>query len=305
MHEGLCSKSDFTRLLAIALLNWADDEGYFMANPVLIRGQVFPFLDDSKIIPRSLLELSSVGWIELGKDDEGRDVGKIINFAKHQRVDKPKRSTIKDKARFQDASKNNLGLFQEASKEEGKGREEEGMSSCPASAAPPPDEMPIDSHGNAEAEAAVDWFLALLNETGARAPKLTPSARHGWADAFDKLTRIDGHSLDRVKAVCRWARNDSFWRANFMAPPKLREKKHGVSYIDQFLNKMGQTPAGTPVTPLPSIPAPHNFREFMAENYPKFNAYPVGQNNANCQWKKLPRTIQEMVADDMRKAGAK
>jgi hypothetical protein len=126
MHEGLCSKSDFTRLLAIALLNWADDEGYFMANPVLIRGQVFPFLDDSKIIPRSLLELSSVGWIELGKDDEGRDVGKIINFAKHQRVDKPKRSTIKDKARFQDASKNNLGLFQEASKEEGKGREEEG-----------------------------------------------------------------------------------------------------------------------------------------------------------------------------------
>jgi len=134
MHEGLCSKSDFTRLLAIALLNWADDEGYFMANPVLIRGQVFPFLDDSKTIPRSLSELSAVGWIELGKDDEGRAVGRIINFAKHQRVDKPKSSTIKDKANFQEESKNHPGIIRDSSKEEGKGREEEGNGTLSAEA---------------------------------------------------------------------------------------------------------------------------------------------------------------------------
>jgi len=133
MHEGLCSKSEFTRLLAIALLNWADDEGYFMANPVLIRGQVFPFLDDSKIIPRSLNELSSVGWIELGKDTEGRAIGRVVNFSKHQRVDKPKDSIIKDKAIFQDQSKMNQGIIQDESKEEGKGREEEGkVLSAPA-----------------------------------------------------------------------------------------------------------------------------------------------------------------------------
>lgn len=124
MHEGLCKCSEFTRLLAIALLNWSDDEGYFMANPILIRGQVFPFLDDSKMIPRSLKDLSSVGWIALGRDDQGRDVGMIKNFAKHQRVDKPKPSIIKANSQFQDESKMNPRIVPDASKEEGKGREQ-------------------------------------------------------------------------------------------------------------------------------------------------------------------------------------
>jgi len=126
MHEGLCSKSEFTRLLAIALLNWADDEGYFLANPVLIRGQVFPFLDDSTKIPRALQDLSSVGWIDLGIDDQGRAVGKIKNFAKHQRVDKPNPSKLKASSVFLDDSKNVLGLLLEDSKEEGKGMEGKG-----------------------------------------------------------------------------------------------------------------------------------------------------------------------------------
>jgi hypothetical protein len=124
MHEGLCKCSEFSRLLAVALLNWSDDEGYFMANPILIRGQVFPFEDDSKKVPRSLQELSSVGWIRIGNDDQGRSVGMVINFAKHQRVDKPKPSTIKASSVFQDASKNDLGRIQDASKEEGKGMEQ-------------------------------------------------------------------------------------------------------------------------------------------------------------------------------------
>ena len=125
MHEGLCKCSEFTRLLAIALLNWSDDEGYFMANPILIKGQVFPFLDDSKMIPRSLQDLSRVGWIQLGKDDQQRDVGMVVNFAKHQRVDKPKPSNIKGCSAFQDASKIDLGSIQDASKEEWKGKEME------------------------------------------------------------------------------------------------------------------------------------------------------------------------------------
>lgn len=124
MHEGLAGCAEFSRLLAIALLNWADDEGYFMANPILIRGQVFPFVDDSKKVPRGLDELSRVGWIELAKDDQGRDVGRVINFLKHQRVDKPKPSTIKDSWRFQEESKNYLGSISDESKEEGNGREQ-------------------------------------------------------------------------------------------------------------------------------------------------------------------------------------
>lgn len=124
LHEGLCNCAEFTRLLAIALLNWADDEGYFMANPILIRGQVFPFLDDSKKIPGGLVELSRVGYIELGTDSQGRAVGKIVNFTKHQRVDKPKPSEIKVSSTFQEGSRNIPGIIQDQSKEEGKGKEQ-------------------------------------------------------------------------------------------------------------------------------------------------------------------------------------
>lgn len=139
MHEGLCSLPEFTRLLALALLNWADDEGYFMANPAILRGSLFPFLDDSKKIPRSLRELSSVGWIDLGKDAQGRDVGRVCNFSKHQRVDKPKPSEIKASSVFQDASKNDLGCVQGGM--ERNGREEEqgtGKGMDTSAPAPPP-----------------------------------------------------------------------------------------------------------------------------------------------------------------------
>jgi hypothetical protein len=123
LHEGLAGKSEFTRLLAIALLNWSDDEGYFMANPVLIKGQLFPFQDDSKMIPRCLQDLSSVGWIELGTDTQGRDVGRVVNFLKHQRVDKPRPSEIKASSTFLESSKIVPRIIQDASKEEGKGKD--------------------------------------------------------------------------------------------------------------------------------------------------------------------------------------
>jgi hypothetical protein len=123
LHEGLCGCTEFARLMAIALLNWADDHGYFMAHPSLLRGSLFPFLDDSKKIPGTLQELSRVGWIELGTDNQGRPVGRVINFNKHQRVDKPQASKIKDFFTFQDHSKNVPGTFLDDSKEEWNGME--------------------------------------------------------------------------------------------------------------------------------------------------------------------------------------
>jgi len=126
IHEGMCQCSEFTRLLAIALLNWADDEGYFMAHPMILKGNLFPFLDDSKMIPRSLKDLSRIGWIELAEDSQMRPIGRVLNFLKHQRVDKGKRSLIKDLWPIQDESKINPRHVEDASKEEGNGMEEEG-----------------------------------------------------------------------------------------------------------------------------------------------------------------------------------
>jgi len=93
-HEILAQLPEFTRLLAIGLLNYADDEGYFYASPQAIRGAVFPFLDDSGRITVALRELSNVGYIELGKCHDGRAVGRVAKFRLHQVINKPASSKI-------------------------------------------------------------------------------------------------------------------------------------------------------------------------------------------------------------------
>lgn len=88
-----------------------------------------------------------------------------------------------------------------------------------------------------EGQRFVLWFLELLAVGGVK-PALTPAAKESWADCYEKMIRIDGRTKDEIKTVCRWAREDSFWRKNFLSPMKLREKKDGVPYFDQFTAKM-------------------------------------------------------------------
>jgi len=127
------------------------------------------------------------------------------------------------------------------------------------------------------------------------------------------LTQGESRAMSKNRAAIE-ATTEEDWQAleRFYAAPQ--EKTYARKDLAALLNNwngeidrakawLGQAPAGTPVTALPPIPAPPNFREFMAKEYPNFNAYPIGQNAANCQWEKLPRTIQQMVAEDMRKGG--
>ena len=133
--ETIAPLSDKAKLLAIGLLNFADDEGYFWANPVLIRAALFPFEDESKTILGWLQELSGAGYICLGKrGDDGRAVGRVINFTIHQRIDKPKPSIIKQNSQFQDESTTHPITIQDESCLERKGKEgnREGNGCSPA-----------------------------------------------------------------------------------------------------------------------------------------------------------------------------
>ena len=133
-NETIAAMSEFTRLLAIAILNYADDHGYFMANHKLIKGNLFPFEDDSKKILRSIQELSSAGYLELGIDSKGRSVARVANFTKHQRVDKPKPSRIKDDFTIQDESKMNPRCVSGGMEGNGTGKRNRVMDhSCPIS----------------------------------------------------------------------------------------------------------------------------------------------------------------------------
>jgi hypothetical protein len=220
MHEGLAKCSEFARLLAIALLNWSDDEGYFMANPILIRGQVFPFLDDSKIIPRSLQDLSFVGWIRLGKDNQGRDVGFVINFSKHQRVDKPKPSSIKGCATFQDPSKNDPRSIRDESKEEGKGMERNGTGKGRDSFA---------RSGTSSDSMQISWN-ASGGFTGIESKDIT-----GWQDAFPA---IDIHR--QTAAANQW----------LLANPRKAKKSNYRRFLTSWFSR-GQDRGGD-VSSLPA-----------------------------------------------------
>lgn len=128
---------DFARLLAIGLLNYADDLGFFWANSLMIRGSLFPFEEDSSKVRKGLAQLASEGYIRLGKTNDGREVGQVVNFSKHQRVDKPQESEIKPLAIFEERSGNGLLPFDEQSSlygigKEGIGKEGNGSIERPA-----------------------------------------------------------------------------------------------------------------------------------------------------------------------------
>ena len=91
----LQSLGDSSKLLAIALLNYADDEGYFLADVRLIRSSCRPFDDNSTITQRCIADLSKIGYISLFKCAENGSIGFIKNFSKHQKIDRPSESKLK------------------------------------------------------------------------------------------------------------------------------------------------------------------------------------------------------------------
>lgn len=97
-NEKLSSLPAETHMLAAALLNYADDEGYFNANPKLIQGQLFPVRELSGSIPVMLQQLSTEGgisYLEVRISSDGRAYGWVINFDLHQVVNKPRESVLK------------------------------------------------------------------------------------------------------------------------------------------------------------------------------------------------------------------
>lgn len=95
-HPILRRLSESTQLLAIALLNYADDEGYFWADPLLVRSALRPFDTDTATVSKSMNELAAAGYIEVRTHPTHGPIGRIVNFRKHQRVNRPNTSTTKD-----------------------------------------------------------------------------------------------------------------------------------------------------------------------------------------------------------------
>jgi hypothetical protein len=83
-------------LLAAALLNYADGEGFFNANPKLIQAECSPLREPSVSIHDSLKRLAAIGFIRLGTGANGRQYGQVSSFNDHQVINRPTPSKISE-----------------------------------------------------------------------------------------------------------------------------------------------------------------------------------------------------------------
>lgn len=131
-HEDLSALPEITHMLAAALLNHADDEGYFNANPALVKAECLPLRESSVSTHDSLQSLAKAGFIELGVGEDGKRYGRVVKFDEHQRVNRPTPSKIKAMQVVWESSVTTHTQLSESSPPErkgtGKGKEEERSS---------------------------------------------------------------------------------------------------------------------------------------------------------------------------------
>lgn len=63
----------------------------------------------------------------------------------------------------------------------------------------------------------------------------TEEQKNAWLDTLEKCIRIDNYTPELIQQIVKKARQDDFWRTNFLSVIKLRKTdKQGVKYIDVF-----------------------------------------------------------------------
>lgn len=113
-HPVMGKIDDTARCVALALLNYADDKGYFYADPILVRNFCRPFDEDSTNTRRSLETLRKAGWIEICGSPNNGDIGKIVNFLSHQKIDHASPSRIE---KYFDSTRIRLGFDEDSTQD--------------------------------------------------------------------------------------------------------------------------------------------------------------------------------------------
>lgn len=142
-HEDLSELPEPTHMLAAALLNYSDDEGYFNANPGLIKGECLPLREPSVSIHDSLIRLANIGYIELGSGADGKHYGRVVAFSEHQRINRKTPSKIKTlQIAWDDAASTHGGFTEPSHPEQGTGNREQGKREAVAKSADPTPDLP-------------------------------------------------------------------------------------------------------------------------------------------------------------------
>ena len=92
--ERLALVSSDARVMSIALMLLADDEGRGRAGPIMLAGQVFPGLANPReVSAKALEELRAIDFVDLYEAD-GQHYFEIRNWLKHQKIDHPTPSKL-------------------------------------------------------------------------------------------------------------------------------------------------------------------------------------------------------------------
>jgi hypothetical protein len=90
--EKLALYPPLTRLVFLGLISQADDAGRLVDNVKLLDGLLFPYTDDT--CADALADLASTGRILRYRSDSGQALIQIVNWTKHQNVQKPSKYTL-------------------------------------------------------------------------------------------------------------------------------------------------------------------------------------------------------------------
>lgn len=183
--EDLSDLPPETHMLAAALLNYADDEGYFNANPSLVKAECCPLREDSVSVHESLEQLKNAGFIRLGSTENGKRYGHILTFADHQRVNRPTPSKISALDIQWGQCVSAHGKLNEDSPPEGKGREGKRKGKDTTGAARPADEPEFEEFKSLYPKRAGSqpWPNAL------KAIRARLREGHSWAEILEGARR--------------------------------------------------------------------------------------------------------------------
>ena len=237
-HEDLSDLPEATHMLAAALLNYSDDDGYFNANVGLVKAECCPLREPSVSIHDSLKHLSRVGFIRLGTGQDGKRYGCVVNFAEHQRVNRPIPSKIKDiQIQWDDAVNTHTQLTEPSllereeegnRKGRGKGRESASCDLTTTDPAPPAtttSKVMVHTYNQIAEKIGIPQCQKI---TPARAKSLARITPGEWSASIRKLEQ---------SAFCR-GENDKAWTADidFLLQPKTRQRLLEGKYDDRKPN---------------------------------------------------------------------
>jgi hypothetical protein len=217
------------RLLFIALWNLSDEHGRLQGDARFIKGHCLPYDDDLDLdaVEGLLDELAEHGRVQR-YEHEGDPYLFLPTLAKHQRLDserQPSRLPPPPPAeKVAEPTEKSADCADKVAEPTGKSEEvaakQVAGSRLQVAGDVAQEDPPRGRQSDpTDADHLCDYFVSAISKNGVKA---TISER--WRTEARLLLDRDKRPPEEVRAVITWATSDTFWKANILSIPKLREK---------------------------------------------------------------------------------